>query len=161
MTGPRHTRRRMMQGGTAALSLAVLATARPARAQGGPQTPAELVRQFGAALEARDAERIAGFYAEQGVILNPRGHATVGRDEIRTSLARNFAAGQPRLRLVTARFDGDAETGVILWTWEAEIPVQGQPPQRRRIRSMLYVKKTPEGWRIFADMFQDYPVQPG
>ena len=159
MPGPRQTRRRMIQGGAAVLSLAVLAAARPALAQGGPQTPAELVRQFGAALEARDAGRIAGFYAEQGIILNPRGNTTVGRDEIRASLARNFAAGQPQLRLVNARFDGDADVGVILWIWEAEIAMQGQAPQRRRIRSMLFVRRTPDGWRIFADMFQDYPVQ--
>jgi uncharacterized protein (TIGR02246 family) len=138
----------------------LLASGGGAQAQGAPASPRDLVELFRAALDARDAPRVAGFYAEQGVILNPRGNVTAGREQILAQMSRNFEAGMPRLRLVNARFDGDASSGVIIWVWEAEIAVQGQPPQRRRLRSMLYVKNTPEGWRIFADMFQDYPAPP-
>ncbi|WP_170979243.1 SgcJ/EcaC family oxidoreductase [Roseomonas sp. HF4] len=154
------SRRALVLGGAAGLA-AALASGRAALAQAGPATPGELVHEFRAALEARDAARVAEFYAEQGIILNARGGVTAGRDAIRASMTRNFAAGQPQLRLVNARFDGDAEGGVVLWIWEGDVAVQGGPPERRRIRSMLYVRITPSGWRIFADMFQDYPVPPG
>lgn len=154
------SRRALALWGAASFTVA-LTSARVVLAQAGPATPGELVQQFRAALEARDAGRVADFYAEQGLILNPRGGVTAGRDAIRASMTRNFAAGQPQLRLVNARFDGDAEGGVVLWIWEGDVAVQGRPLERRRIRSMLYVKNTPAGWRIFADMFQDYPVPPG
>lgn len=152
-------RRGAILSGAAGLAGA-LGAGRAALAQGGPATPGELVQQFRAALEARDAARVAAFYAEQAIILNPRGGVTAGREAIAASMARNFAAGQPQLRLVNARFDGTAEGGVVIWIWEGDIAIQGRPPERRRIRSMLYVKTTPGGWRIFADMFQDYPMQP-
>ncbi len=136
------------------------ATAGPAAAQDGPATPAALVEQYGAALAAGDARRIAGLYAERGIILNPRGPVTEGREAIEAIMARNFGRGRPQLRLVTARFDGDADQGAILWVWETTINRDGQPPQAQRIRSLLHVKRAPEGWRIHADMYQVYVNRP-
>ena len=50
---------------------------------------------------------------------------------------------------------------MIIWTWEPEGTAQTQPAQRRHIRSMLYVKNSPVGWQIAADMFQAYAESPG
>ncbi len=151
-------RRAMAMLGCASLALMVAGGA--AQAQPGPSTPAELVRQFQAAMAARDVERIANLYAEQGIILTPTGFAVAGRANIRATLSRNLAAGQPALRLLNARFDGGAESGVIIWTWEPESNAQMEPAQRRHIRSMLYVKTSPAGWQITADMFQVYAAPP-
>ncbi len=158
MTDPTLRRRGMIAG---MVALPVVAAGGTAQAQAGPTTPTELVRQFQAAMAARDVDRIAGFYAEQGVILTPQGGAMAGRERIRESLARNLAAGQPGLRLLNARFDGGADTGVVIWVWEVEGADQPPPAQRRRIRSMLYVKNSPAGWQIVADMFQVFAPPPG
>jgi uncharacterized protein (TIGR02246 family) len=159
MSHPKLRRRAVLIAGMAVLSLA--AAGGTALAQGGPSTPTELVRQFQAAMAARDIDRIAGLYAEQGIILTPQGGALAGREQIRASLARNLAEGQPSLRLINARYDGGADAGVVIWVWEPEVPAQTPPAQRRRVRSMLYVKNSPAGWHIVADMFQVFAAAPG
>jgi uncharacterized protein (TIGR02246 family) len=145
----------------AAAALPWLLAAKRATAQAGPSTPAALVRQFQEAMAARDADRIAGLYAEQGVMLAPRGGVVSGRAEIRATLARNLAAGQPGLRLVNARFDGGTDMGVVIWIWEPDVPPTAPPEQRQRVRSMVYVKNSAAGWQIVADMFQVIPPPPG
>ena len=50
---------------------------------------------------------------------------------------------------------------MIIWTWEPEGTAQTQRAKRRHIRSMLYVKNSPVGWQIAADMFQVYAESPG
>ena len=144
-----------------AIALCWLLAAGGAAAQGGPATPAALVRQFQEAMVARDADRIAGLYAEQGIMLAPRGGVVSGRAEIRATLARNLAAGQPGLRLVNARFDGGTDVGVVIWIWEPDVPATAPPAQRQRVRSMVYVKNSPTGWQIVADMFQVITPPPG
>lgn len=142
-------------------SAALWALGSAAHAQSGPATPNELVRRFQAAMAARDVEGLANLYAEQGLLLPPSGGAVTGRGNIRAFMARNLAAGQPALRMLNARFDGTTEVGVIIWTWEPEGTAQTPPAQQRHIRSMLYVKNSPAGWQIAADMFQVYAPSPG
>jgi uncharacterized protein (TIGR02246 family) len=152
-------RRRAMMAAAAALAVAMPGGA--AQAQAGPATPTELVRQFQAAMAARDIERVAGLYAEQGVMLTPQGGAIAGRDRIRATLARNLAAGQPGLRLLRARFDGGTDAGVVIWEWEVEGADPAPPARRQRVRSMIYVKSSTAGWQIVADMFQVFAAPPG
>jgi ketosteroid isomerase-like protein len=148
---------------------AVYVDHRPATDQtGGQHHMVGLVGgQFGAVdllaphLLLQRIDRIAGLYAEQGIILTPQGGALAGREQIRASLARNLAEGQPSLRLINARYDGGADAGVVIWVWEPEVPAQTPPAQRRRVRSMLYVKNSPAGWHIVADMFQVFAAAPG
>jgi uncharacterized protein (TIGR02246 family) len=159
MSDPKLRRRTVLAAGMATLSLA--AAGGGAHAQAGPSTPAELVRQFQAAMAARDADRISALYADQAIMMAPSGGVVSGRARIRETLARNIAGGQPGLRLVNARFDGGADVGVVLWTWDTEVPPAAPAAQRQRIRSMLYVKNSPSGWQIVADMFQVFSPPPG
>jgi ketosteroid isomerase-like protein len=158
MPGTHAIGRRIVFAGLAVLPATGLV--RPASAQGQPATPNDLMEQLGAAITARDADRIARFYAEQSMMMTPQGHIIHGRDRIKETFARNFASGQPAMRLVNARADGGPQAGVVIWIWELEVPGQA-PPQRRRIRSMLYLKNSPSGWRVVADMFQVFAAQPG
>lgn len=153
-------RRGFLYAGATLLS-SPLFGARRAVAQSQPTTPKELMDQLGAAIVARDVERIAGFYAERAMLLTPQGHIIQGRERIRQTFARNFASGQPPLQLVNARSDGGPQSGVVIWIWAMDIARQGQPPQRRHLRSMLYLKNSASGWHVVADMFQVFTPEQG
>jgi uncharacterized protein (TIGR02246 family) len=161
MTESNMRRRAVIAAGAAAVPLLAAGGVALAQAPAGPATPTELVRQFQAAMTARDIEGVARLYAEQGVMLTPQGGAIAGRDRIRATLARNLAAGQPALRLLRARFDGGTDAGVVIWEWEVEGADPAPPARRQRVRSMVYVKSSPGGWQIVADMFQVFAAPPG
>ncbi len=126
----------------------------PAAAQATATTPGDFVRQFQAALDARDVDRILQLYAEDGIVLTPQGGVLTGRNSIREVLARNLAASQPPLRLMNANFDGDSERGVLVWVWHAEPASHETTARGRRLRSMLYLRNADGGWRIAAETAQ-------
>ncbi len=150
----------MTRRGAVGVGAAMLGGMRPAQAQGRSATPKDLMDQLAAAIVARDVAQIAGFYSEQSMLMTPQGQIVHGRDRIRAVYERNFASGQPPMRLVNARSDGGPEAGVVIWIWEMEIARPGQPPQRRRVRSMLYLKNSASGWRVVVDMFQVFAAEP-
>lgn len=123
-------------------------------AQASPATPGDFVRQFQAALDARDVDRILQLYAEDGIVLTPQGGVLTGRNSIRDVLARNLSASQPPLRLMNANFDGDAERGVLVWVWHADPASHETNARGRRMRSMLYLRNQGSGWRIVAETAQ-------
>ena len=153
-------RRGVLCAGATMLSSVLIGTGR-AVAQGQPTTPKELMDQFAAAIVARDVERIARFYTERAMLLTPAGQIIQGRERIREIFARNFASGQPPMRLINARSDGGPEAGVVIWIWAMDVPRQGRPPQRRHVRSMLYLKNSAAGWHVVADMFQVFAPEQG
>lgn len=54
------------------------------RTRGPAQTPEDLSRLFVQRANARDAEGMAGLYADDAVLAYPAGSSTVGRDSIRS-----------------------------------------------------------------------------
>ncbi len=144
------------RGNLMAVALAALLSWAPglAVAQASPATPGDFVRQFQAALDARDVDRVLQLYAEDGVVLTPQGGVLAGRTSIRDVLARNLAANQPALRLMNANFDGDAERGVLVWVWHADPASHETSARGRRLRSMLYLRNLGSGWRIVAESAQ-------
>lgn len=142
-----------------AAGLAAMAAAQaPAAAQGAPPGIEDFVRSFRAAMDARDADRVAALYGERGLLLMPEGPIAAGRDQIRAVYARNFAAGTVRMTPAETRADGDAAHAVILWIWNVEIAQPGRDPVRRRIRALLHLRNTPDGWQIAADLYQVVPA---
>ncbi len=150
------------RGWSAGLAAAVAGLAmlggRHAAAQQGPAGPEELVRQFTVAMAERNADKLAALHAERAVLMMPEGPVAAGRDQIRAIYARNFATADMRMTLAQARVDGGEDSAVVLWVWNVEIGPPGRDPLRRRVRSMVHVKKTPGGWQIFADMYQVLPA---
>lgn len=156
--GRKMSRRGWCAGLAAAVAGMTMLASPHASAQQGPDGPEDLVRQFTAAMAERNADRIAGLYAERAVLMMPEGPVAAGRDQIRAVYARNFASADTKMTLAQARVDGGEDTAVMLWVWNVEIGQPGREPVRRRVRSMVHVKKTPAGWQIFADMYQVLPA---
>jgi uncharacterized protein (TIGR02246 family) len=125
----------------------------------GLADPREAVAIFQQATAAGDLEAIMALYAPNAVLLFPGAPVIGGSDKIRAVYQRNFAAGPNKLTIHAAQIDGDADAAVILWVWTFEVtPAEGQP-LRRTGRSLVFFKRGPEGWLIYADMLQDAPVE--
>jgi uncharacterized protein (TIGR02246 family) len=131
-----------------------------ARGAAAAPTPTEFVREFQAALDARDVDRVLDLYAEDGVVLTPQGGVLAGRVSIRETLARNLAAGQPPLRLMNANFDGDSDRGVLIWVWHVDAAAHEAHPRGRRVRSMVYLRRLGGNWRIVAETAQIFAPPP-
>ena len=144
------------------LILAVLASvvSGTSGAQGVGGSPGDFVREFQAGLETRDVDRVLELYAEDAVVFTPQGGVLAGRGRIREALAVNLAGGQPPLRLLSANFDGDAERGVLVWVWHVDPIAQEASRRGRRVRSMLYLRKIGNAWRIVAETTQIYTAPP-
>ena len=134
----------------------VLSTASAATAQAARHfsRPREAVDAMVAAVAARDADAMAGLYAEDAIVLSPNQPLTGGRAAIRDSWLRNFANGYSALSILQMRTEAGTDRAVTLMIWEATISPPGRDAQTIRGRSMIYAKRVAEGWIISADMWQ-------
>lgn len=104
-----------------------------------------------------NANAIALLYDTGARLFAPNGAVVSGRDAIREVYAANHRAGKNTLAFEQVQVDGDAENAVLVWVWTLSIEPRTSPPITTRGRSMLYIKRTDEGWRIFLDMLQGMP----
>ena len=117
----------------------------------------EAVDAMVAAVAARDANAIAGLYAEDAIVLSPNREPTAGRTAIRDGWVRSFASGYSALRVGRVRTERGVDRAASVFVWEATIVQQGNTTQTLRGRSMLYLKQVEGGWLISADMWQQAP----
>lgn len=118
----------------------------------------EAVDAMIAAVASRDANAIAGLYAEDAIVLSPNRDATAGRAAIRDSWVRSFAAGYSALRVGRVRTERGTDRAASVFVWEATIAAQGSAAQTLRGRTILYLKQVEGGWLISADMWQQAPA---
>jgi uncharacterized protein (TIGR02246 family) len=69
---------------------AILALASSASAQTSNSPLLELSKQFGVAMKARDAAKVASFYAEDAVTMSPNEQPVKGRNAIEADLRKMF-----------------------------------------------------------------------
>lgn len=145
----------------AALLILVTAmfAAAPAQAQPSIPSPPDLPKLYAQAMAAGDVEAIVAFYAPNAILMTPEGPVAAGADAIRALMTRNFAGGVALgMTFNQAQLDGGNGHAVMVWDWLLHIELDGQPPQQRHVRSMLYLKQGEDAdWLIAADMYQILP----
>jgi uncharacterized protein (TIGR02246 family) len=133
----------------------------PAAALAAP--PLDEVRRFAQVMSQSAAsgnvDSIAALYAPTALLLPPDGSIVGGRDRIRAAYAANQTLGANKLDFGQVQVDGDESQATVVWTWTLTITPQGRPVARTSGRSMLYLKRMPEGWQIVLDMYQVVPGQ--
>jgi ketosteroid isomerase-like protein len=86
------------------LALTLLAVASHTSAQAPGSPPLELTKQYLAAAKARDAAKVASFYAEDAVLMPPNAPPIKGRKAIQQDHERLFkVAGRARSERRTPR----------------------------------------------------------
>lgn len=96
-------------------------TAEPPKPEEAPKpSPAEAMKKtmadFGAAMQAKDAKKLASLYADSGVIKFPGMPDTVGRDAIAGMWQKNFDAF-PDSKSAPSRIFVKGDVAVVEWTW--------------------------------------------
>jgi uncharacterized protein (TIGR02246 family) len=128
----------------------------------GAEPPAEEVRRFVAVIAkgvaTGDLNSIAALYAPTAILLAPNGAIIARQDGIRAAYAANQSLGPNQMEFGQIQVDGDDQQAVVVWVWTLTITPAGGPPIKTNGRSMIYMKHTPEGWRIFVDMYQVVPA---
>jgi len=117
-------------------------------------SPDDAIEVMIAAVAARDANAVAGLYAEDAVVLGSGRPVTAGRTAIRDSWLQSFAGGYSALQVGRPRTERGADRAAMIFAWQATIQQSGQAPQQVQGRSMLYFKRVEGGWIISADMWQ-------
>ena len=116
--------------------------------------PRDVIDLMVAAVAARDANAVAGLYAEDAIILGPGRPVTAGREAIRDSWIQSFAVGYSVLQVGRPRTERGSNRALMVFLWQATIQPAGQEPQQVVGRSMLYFTLGEDGWMISADMWQ-------
>ncbi len=140
------------------LALAVPAAAQSSLTSVGITELEDAPRLFASAVAEGDIRRLSSYYDENAVLFAPDGEAAVGRDSIARVYARNAQAGENRMVFRQVNIESEGTRGSIIWVWELSITPRGQAPVVITGRSLLYLVKTPFGWKILFDMFQLLPV---
>lgn len=105
----------------------------------------ELLASYARALNAHDAGKLAGMYAEDGLLLPPDGPMIRGRAAIRTFWAARVG-GFVRLAAVERRAGED--TAYLIGTYRL-----GEPPEGKFVLCLRRTKMRNGVWEITADMW--------
>lgn len=123
----------------------------------GIRNLADAPEMFSAAVEEGDITRLGSFYDENAILFSPDGSVAQGRNNIARVYARNAQLGDNRMVFKQISMEEEGSRGSIVWLWDLTITPRGQPPVTITGRSLLYLAKTPFGWKILFDMFQLVP----
>lgn len=115
---------------------------------------------FAEAVKNANISRIGSFYDENAIVFSPDGAVAQGRDNIARLYARNAQAGENRMVFRQVSMEKNDNRASIVWLWDLAITPRGRPPVTLTGRSLLYLAKTPFGWKIIFDMFQIVPQAP-
>lgn len=104
-----------------------------------------LLDAYGAAYAAHDAERCAGFYAEDGEIHMPGGPPIVGRPAIAEAHADWFTQREENKTLVIDKVGASGDLAYCTLTYSADILQDGAPPMRDAGSSLNTLRRQPDG----------------
>ncbi|MCB1390737.1 MAG: SgcJ/EcaC family oxidoreductase [Rhodobacteraceae bacterium] len=120
-------------------------------------TPRDAVDRMSAAVAARDAAAVAALYASDAIVLGPGQAVMSGRDAIQRSWGHNLAGGYSSLTIRQAVTETGSDRAAMLVVWDARIEQAGGQGYTVHGRSLIYFTRTPQGWLISADMWQEAP----
>lgn len=104
-----------------------------------------LLDAYGAAYAAREAERCAGFYAEDGEIHMPGEPPIVGRTAIAEAHADWFNEREENKTLVIDKAGASGDLAYCTLTYSADIPQDGAPPRRDAGASLNTLRRLADG----------------
>ena len=115
----------------------------------------ELDRQWGEAIARRDVDFIANLYAPQGSLMPPNMQSAVGRDAVRQAFTGVLSAPDATLTFgnnpeIVISQAGDMAYEIGTYRYSFTSP---QGPVLDEGKYLITWVKTPEGWKIAADMF--------
>lgn len=131
-----------------------------AGAQGLLADPRDAAGIFVEATASGDAAAIAALYAPDAILLIPNTPVVSGRDAIKAVHQRNAALGESTIQFTNVRINRGSDHAVVLWTWVSEIRPKSGAVIRMEGRSLVYFKRTTDGWVISADMMQEARGRP-
>ncbi|MAQ38405.1 DUF4440 domain-containing protein [Thioclava sediminum] len=122
------------------------------------ETPDALPRAFAKAWGARDAQALAGFFAEDADFISLTGGIASGRTQIAELFAGELAGAFSRARLVTGKAKSravGAEAAVVLqrFVLTGIITENGADAGRIGCTLAATLGLTPAGWEIVAAQF--------
>lgn len=139
---------------TLCLMLLGFAMSNSASAQSGLADPRQAANVFVAATAAGDAGAIAALYAPDALLLAPGAAPIRGREAIRATNQQHLQRGRSTMQFTDVSADIGPDRAAVLWSWVLETAMPDGSRQRSAGRSLVYFKRSAEGWLISADMFQ-------
>ncbi len=133
--------------------------------QAEAQAIQNLEKQMNQDCAAKDADKIAGYYADDAVLMPPGLAPSVGRESIRATLRQMAADPAMTLKFSTAKIDV-AESGDLGYTRGAYVMTMTDPQTKKVIHDQgsyvtTYRKQTNGAWKVVADIASSevMPVQ--
>ena len=140
---------------TALVSIVVLLGVAGIAAQGSKMDPAlsKIAADFGAALTAGNAAKVAAFYAADATFMPPNEPAVKGRTNIQAWFQKHIDAGAPTLKLqpTESRTSGDLAFETGTYTFGIK-PKSGQPMTDTG-KYVVVLRKEGADWKITHDIF--------
>jgi uncharacterized protein (TIGR02246 family) len=118
-----------------------------------------LAADFAAAFTAKDASRIAAFYADDALVMPPGQMAVKGRDNIEAYFRRGFAQDfvsmdvTPLESATSGSFGFEAGRSRLLLRGGAPQPAAGTAGAAETGKYLLVYKKVGSQWKIAYDIF--------
>jgi uncharacterized protein (TIGR02246 family) len=134
-------------------SAAIFLMAAPSLAQ---QVPAEITaanRRFEQALNRGDAAAVAAMYTEDATLLPPGAEMVTGRQAVQSFWHGAYGSGLRNLSLDTVSFEAYGDAGREIGRFTADAPGQGGRTTRVEGKYVVVWKRTAEGWRLDADIW--------
>ena len=132
-------------------SCLVLAAAVPGQGKRDP-TLDKLATEFAAAYTARDAVRVASFYAERAVVMPPDARMVQGRDNIEAYYRRGFSQSGGTLRLQPLESVVAGSSGYEAGT-SSLLAVRGGAESAGKY--VVIYERVRNEWKIIYDIFNN------
>src|SRR5215216_5773232 len=133
----------------AVLALSLLSVASHTSAQAQTSPLLELTKQYLAAAKARDAAKVASFYAEDAVLMPPNAPPVKGRKGIQQDHERLFKQSPPfELTATPLASDTSGDLGYI----QGEFVVKREGGGEVRGKYVEVWRRTKGGWKILYDI---------
>lgn len=137
-----------------AASVTACSTA-PARTFGKPETDAihQLIGQFIAAYNAKDATKVAMLFTDGGAVLPPNASTVRGTENVRIYYTKRFDQGASDLTLTPQTISGSGGLAFVSGDYRLVMAPPGREPQRDRGKFIFILRETNNTWRLDHLMF--------
>lgn len=112
----------------------------------------KLTEEFAAAFNAKDAQKVASFYADDAVLLSPNEPMITGRDSILTRYKLEFQQGLTNLRLKPIESALEGTHGFEVGTSSVNLDSPGGMLSTSGKYAVIY-KRVGNNWRIAYDIY--------
>ena len=129
----------------------------------------KLRSEFVLAFNAKDAARVASFYAEDAVAMPPNDQMVTGRSNIEASFRKAFDNNVGTIALQTIESVASGPWGFQAGTWKlmsgssgnvGGAVVVGESPRVTVGKTMVIYKRAGNGWKMAYDIWNDDAASP-